>query len=273
MNARAASSCRGRTLLFPFVVSALLQPSFLVGSASVYAVEASACPPAPDDAVFREAAASAPIDLHKEALLLSPRDASQDEKRKTYVFPSSGKDWLSARGSATICWSYGVGACPAIGPCVVNLGVMYWRGPRPQADADIAEICHSSTGCLLRITGLNLQMMDHSYSRLALLNSCGKPEGPGLLEVDRYPPGYVVETPSQQLENLFVPDIGLEPGRTRVHVCLGPSNYALSRHLWPPPDSYAVRDKYVPRTSSPFLEKKATFSVFLGCFLPTSGVP
>ncbi|KAL8431142.1 hypothetical protein ACSSS7_005460 [Eimeria intestinalis] len=106
-----------------------------------------------------------------EPLLLPSEPITEEFVR--YRFDQA-KPWLSENGSATICWASRNSPGQA-----VKISRAFWLGPLP-GRSPIKVICAESAVCTVWVQGKNLTKLDHSNSRVAVLDRCGEAKGPGI---------------------------------------------------------------------------------------------
>ncbi|KAL8449815.1 hypothetical protein Emed_002778 [Eimeria media] len=104
-----------------------------------------------------------------EPLLLPSEPITEEYVR--YRFDTA-KPWLSENGSATICW-----ASRTLSGQAVKISQALWLGPLYERDP-IKVTCAQSAVCTVWVHGKNMTKLDHSNSRVAVLNRCGEANGP-----------------------------------------------------------------------------------------------
>ncbi|PFH31959.1 hypothetical protein BESB_019000 [Besnoitia besnoiti] len=186
------------------------EPPFFAPGGELYLLKGDVCPQLPTDPRIANTEMRAALSPETEAVHLDVVMSERDVK--TYSSATDYRKWVSAQGRVTICYRYGANLCPAPDRCFEKLGSMYWRGPRAEADTDLRVLCQDPQGCQIKITGLNLNLYDLSYSRVAALKTCGSPGGVGLLDVAKFPPGYTRDPVPPALEDHFDPGGGLGRG-------------------------------------------------------------
>ncbi|CDJ28361.1 uncharacterized protein EMH_0014250 [Eimeria mitis] len=93
----------------------------------------------------------------------------------TYKF-DSGRAWLSEHGSATICWRDDATLK------WTKISQALWVGPL-YAHKPISVSCSHNGACPLTVEGKNLTKLDHSFSRVAILQKCGAAKGLGTAQL------------------------------------------------------------------------------------------
>lgn len=94
------------------------------------------------------------------------------------------KAWLHAQGWATLCWVWKPESDAASVRRVLSNVV--WVGPAPDA-APLEVVCDLPGGCDVGVQVKNLDLLDNSFSRLAVLDACGRPEGVGVATLKTKP--------------------------------------------------------------------------------------
>ncbi|KAL8440015.1 hypothetical protein Efla_004931 [Eimeria flavescens] len=128
------------------------------------------CPDVPSDTFHTATAIDSPVlDPHKP-LQLTPEEPTQD-----FVWYQFGaaKSWLSENVSATICW--GSNDIPGK---AVKIAQALWLGPLYDR-TPMKVKCPQTAVCKFWVHGKNLAKLDHSFSRVAILEQCGQAKGPG----------------------------------------------------------------------------------------------
>lgn len=156
----------------------LLQPWILPEQSSVILLPGETECPSKGNSIYKSAVGLEASELSTNSpLSLSAEPISDGEvvEYATYRF-GSARAWLSENGSATICWrDDGTGES-------IKIANVLWVGPLFKRKP-IQLSCSHSGACPITVQGKNLTKLDHSFSRVAVLQKCGEARGLGTAQL------------------------------------------------------------------------------------------
>ncbi|OEH75896.1 cysteine repeat modular [Cyclospora cayetanensis] len=146
------------------------------------------------------------VDPSKPMRLLEPHTVNDC----LYYNLGAGRAWLSENGKGTICWHSDVTASRT----PVKIAQALWLGPPFIRNQPMYVTCSHVAVCNVSVHGKNFSFMDHSVTRLAVLESCGTAKGLGVAQLRTVKSEHasflmIRETPSYEL----VTEDDLEPDR------------------------------------------------------------
>lgn len=159
--------------------------------------------PAANSQVFNTAAEASHSSLVSGPVRLST-DTSESSDHVSYHLGKLRK-WLSASSAATICWRNDITMATPL-----KIGAVLWLGPVYGQKA-ISVNCGDIAVCTLTVQGKNLSKMNHSVSRLAVLETCGVAKGPGVAQASSKDAATASFFMMTQRED-FVTEDDLQPG-------------------------------------------------------------